>query len=166
MNSNYDARTYSVFGDIGYRVEESDFSFEPFLGVSYIQHKTDRIYETDGVVHREATTKSGIADVGMNIELYTPSMKASDSKVYASFAWNILFKKPDINTPQDIGSGTTKGRVRGTPMASKGFMAGLGVDSNIIGDNVNAQLGYSFSQRAAVGKNRRHSFFAKFTYTF
>ena len=160
MNPEYKAQTYGVFGELGYRVEHEGFAFEPFAGASYIQHNTDAIFEAEGVEHKETKAKTGVSDIGMHLEA---DMGAA-GRMYTTFVFNLLFKKPDIATPQQIGNSRAVS-VRGTPMATKGFTADIGLDTDL-SDNVNALIEYSFSRQVAIGSNKRHSISAKVTYSF
>ena len=52
------AGTAQVFGDLGYRIDAGNFSFEPFAGLAYVNLRTDGFSEAGGAAALSAASQS------------------------------------------------------------------------------------------------------------
>jgi outer membrane autotransporter protein len=151
LNSDYDARTAQIYGDIGYTIDMGGAQFEPFAGLAYVDVDRDGYSESGGVA-----ALSGDSD-NVNATFSTLGLRASTTfdagglavKATGMLGWRHAF---DGVTPTATHSfaGSSPFTVAGVPLAENVAVVELGLETLVSQD---LTLGVSYSGQFGSGFN-------------
>jgi len=126
LNADYDARSWELFGEAGYRFGANRVTAEPFVGVAHQNLETDAFAETGGVAALGAPSQSmstTFATVGVRpvIDL------APNIQVRGMAGWRRAMG--DTDTELTLGfAGSDPFTVTGAPIAESAFVSEFGFD--------------------------------------
>lgn len=143
LSSDYSARTAQVYGDIGYTVDFGGASFEPFVGLAYVNVDSDDYRESGG-----AAALSGSGDnldatfTTLGLRAAT-TFKAGDTLVKATgmLGWRHAFD--DVNpTATHSFAGGSPFTVSGVPLAQDVAVVEAGIET-ALSDSMSVGVSYT-----------------------
>jgi outer membrane autotransporter protein len=143
LTSSYDAASFNVFGELGYRFDFSESSFEPLAGLAYTHLKTDGFSESGGTA---ALTVDGST---MDTTYTTLGMRASHNLdlggvltvARGTLSWLHAFGDVDPTSTARFATGN-RFTVTNTPIARDTALIEAGLDFKL--DNgATVSVGYS-----------------------
>lgn len=163
LTSSYKAHTTQVFGEVGYKVETKVATFEPYLGLAYINHQADGYAEKSGKAALKGSKRKGDATVA------TIGVRASKDvkigKTTAKLTVGVGYRHASNSLPGvtihqfDEGSAFA---VSGAPIARKAVVLEAGVDVPL-SKRANLNVHY---QAQISSRSTQHTVGARFTYKF
>ena len=169
LDSEYVAKTYGSFGELGYQIAIDDYELEPFIGVNYTRHKVEQFAEkqANGSTFStidEQSTLMGVLEVGMHASLPFTAPKLPKTRVTGMISWSISLKDPDIIVPQTVGNSQSVD-IRGVPVSGDGFSLEAGLDFEME-QNKNVNVAFGYSRLGSGDSANKYSLEGKFTYVF
>ena len=169
LASDYYSLSYGLFTQIGFPVQGSDAAFEPFLGVNYMWHKTDAFSEQgDGIRFDLPEKRTTMGSIRLGLHALADSFAfLPNTEVSGGLSWDIALKNPDTAVVQAVGgfNSRAKAEISGAPIGGNSFTLQAGIIHKL-GDSMNLQLDYSFSQSTQVSANSYHGLEARVSYNF
>ncbi len=129
LAADYDARTLQAFGEVGYRIDVTPVSFEPFANLSHIRLRTDGYTEKGGasaLTVESETTNTTFTTLGVRAS--TPlQLGATTANLKGTIGWRHAYG--DI-TPESTQAfiGGTAFTVQGAPIAKDAALLEAGFD--------------------------------------
>ncbi|TCR59429.1 autotransporter domain-containing protein [Bosea sp. BK604] len=163
LQSDYNAGTAQVFGELGYRIELGQASFEPFAGLTYVSLHTDGFNEIGGAAAlsgRGDDTNLGYATLGLRASTAF-ALSGMDLTLRGTLAWRHAFGDVDPATTLAF-SGSNAFTVAGLPIAKNAALVEAGLDLAI---SKNATLGVSYAGQLATD-TQDHTFKANLAVKF
>ena len=163
LESNYNAGTGQIFGEVGYTIEAGPTAFEPFAGLAYVNLDTGGFSEGGGAAalsNNGGATETTFSTLGVRIasDFVFSGIKAS---ARGTLGWRHAFG--DIS--QTVGlsfAGGDSFTVAGVPIAQDTALAEFGLDFDLT-DSATFSLSYS----GQFGEdNQDHSARANFSLRF
>lgn len=158
LKGDYDAGTFQAFGELGYRIDTSSSSFEPFVNLAYINLYTDRFTETGGTAALTSANQS------TDTTLTTFGVRASTSFTLGTITataggtlgWRHAFGDTTPLTTQAFAGGSTF-TVAGIPIAKDAAIVEAGLDLDLtdtvaLGIAYQGQLGSGAQQNGLNAK--------------
>ncbi|WP_086005978.1 autotransporter domain-containing protein [Nitratireductor pacificus] len=129
LSAEYGAGTFQAFGELGYRVETSGLSFEPFVSLAHVSHHADALSERGGAAALE------VAGGSMNTTFTTLGLRAEaeldlasmDVTAYAVAGWQHAFGDKTA-TSVNTFSGGVGFPVAGSAIAGDSLLFEAGLD--------------------------------------
>jgi len=150
LTGDYNAGSFQVFGELGYKVHYGTALFEPYAGLAYVRLKTDSFNET-GQTAAALSVQSGTTDTSFS----TLGLRASTefalgsitATARADLGWRHAYGNiTPISTASFIGSDAFT--VSGLPIAEDAALIEAGLDFKLTED---ATLGISYNGQFASG---------------
>jgi outer membrane autotransporter protein len=150
LTSDYDAGSFQVFGELGYKIHYGKALFEPYAGLAYLRLKTDGFNEKGQTaaalsIHSD-TTDTSFSTLGLraSTEFVLGSITAT---VRTDLGWRHAYGDiTPVSTASFIGSDAFT--VSGLPIAENAALIETGLDFKLTED---ATLGFSYSGQFASG---------------
>ena len=144
LKSGYKARTAQVFGEVGYAIDANGVALEPFAGLAYVNHDSDKAREKGGAGRLEASTEQDVvfSTVGLRVGKSFTLDNGATLTPRGSIGWRHAFgdTKPDADLRfVEGGAGFSNS---GVPIAKDAAVVEAGVDLSI-GEKGKLGLGYS-----------------------
>ncbi|MFV2944995.1 autotransporter domain-containing protein [Pseudomonas japonica] len=144
LKSSYKARTAQVFGEVGYAIDANGVALEPFAGLAYVNHDSDKAREKGGVGRLEANTDQDVvfSTVGLRVGKSFTLDNGATLTPRGSIGWRHAFgdTKPDADLRfVEGGAGFSNS---GVPIARDAAVVEAGVDLSV-GAKGKLGLGYS-----------------------
>ena len=126
LTATYDASSWQVFSEAGYRFDSGDVRIEPFAGISFLQLDTDSYTEAGGSAALTAASDTeSITFTTLGIRF---GHKVSNrTRVYAMAGWQHAFGDVDPTSTFTL-AGSIPFTVAGAPIALDALVLGLGFD--------------------------------------
>ncbi|WP_245150663.1 autotransporter outer membrane beta-barrel domain-containing protein [Pollutimonas harenae] len=152
LSSDYRAGTFQIFGELGYQVDTPHVSFEPFVGLAYINHRTDGYTERGGAAALHSggqTTDTTFMTLGLRGKtgFTLGQMQAS---VYGTLGWRHAFGDTVPTSIHAFSEGDAF-TVAGAPIARNAAVLEAGL-SLAVASNAVLSLSY-MGQLAADAKD-------------
>ncbi len=153
LNADYDAGTFQIFGELGYKIRLPKAVIEPYANLSYVRLRTDG-FDEDG---QTAAALSMTSDT-MSTTFSTLGVRASTgfnlgtipTTARAELGWQHAAGDIDpVSTARFVGSNAFT--VAGAPIAKDTAIIGAGLDFELSKD---ATLGVSYSGQFGSGAQR------------
>lgn len=161
--ADYDAGTTQIFGELGYKIEQGSFDFEPIAGLAYVNLHTDSFTEKGGAA--ALTSQSSDIDATFTtIGLRTSSsfaLATMNASMRGMLGWRHAFGDTTPFAANAFAGGETF-VIAGVPIAKDAAILEAGIDLAV---SSNATLGVSYSGQIA-NDTREHGFKADFTMNF
>ncbi|WP_315922355.1 autotransporter domain-containing protein [Mesorhizobium sp. SP-1A] len=163
LTSSYKAHTTQVFGEVGYKVETKVATFEPYLGLAYINHQADGYAEKGGKAALKGSKRkvdATVATIGVRASKDVKIGK-TNAKVTVGVGYRHASNSlPGVTIHQfDEGSAFA---VSGAPIARKAVILEAGVDVPL-SKRANLNVHY---QAQISSRSTQHTVGARFTYKF
>ncbi|NKC04989.1 autotransporter domain-containing protein [Ochrobactrum haematophilum] len=164
LAGDYDAGSFQLFGELGYKIHYGKALFEPYAGLAYVRLKTDG-FDEKGQTAAALTVQSGTTDTSFS----TLGLRASTEFVLGSITatartdlgWRHAYGDiTPVSTASFIGSDAFT--AFGLPIAEDAALIGAGLDFKLTDD---ATLGISYNGQFASG-SKQHGFNAKLSVGF
>ncbi|MEJ5020659.1 autotransporter domain-containing protein [Ochrobactrum vermis] len=164
LNADYDAGTFQVFGEVGYKLPYNKALFEPYANLAYVRLKTDGFAE-EGLTAAALSVNSDTTDTSFS----TLGLRASTeftletiaTTARADIGWRHAYGDiTPISTASFIGSDAFT--VWGLPIAEDAALLEAGLDFRLTED---ATLGLSYNGQFASGA-KQNGLNAKFSVSF
>ncbi len=163
LSASYDAGTFQVFGEAGYRIETAAATFEPFAGLAYVNLDTDGFGEAGGAAAlgaSGATTDTTFATLGLHAATRF-ALGEMTARAHGTLAWRHAFGDT-VPLSSQAFAGSDAFTVAGTPIAEDAALIEAGLDLAITDS---ATLGLSYAGQIASDA-REHGFNASITVRF
>ncbi|MBA8879712.1 autotransporter domain-containing protein [Phyllobacterium myrsinacearum] len=158
LKADYDAATFQAFGEVGYRIDTSRVSFEPFANLAHVRVKTDGFTEKGGIAGltaRSDTTDTTFTTLGLRAS--TPfSLGATDVEARGTLGWQHAYG--DITPASTLAFATGNAfSTAGVPIAEDTALVEAGVDFRLsrqatLGVSYTGQFGSGLTQNAVDAK--------------
>ncbi|WP_161939611.1 autotransporter domain-containing protein [Paramesorhizobium deserti] len=163
LRADYDAGTFQAFGELGYRIDTSRVSFEPFANLAHIMVKTDGFTEKGGAAAltvESETTDTTFTTLGLRAS--APLMLGSvETQARGTVGWQHAYG--DMAPVSTLAFGTGDAfSVTGIPLAEDTALVEAGLDFKI---SRRATLGVSYTGQFGSDL-RQNAIDAKFTVNF
>ena len=164
LSGDYDAGSFQVFGELGYKVHSGKVLFEPYANLAYLRLKTDG-FDEKGQTAAALSVQSGTTDTSFS----TLGLRASTEFVLGTIAataradlgWRHAYGDiTPVSTASFIGSDAFT--VSGLPIAEDAALVEAGLDFQLTKD---ATLGISYNGQFASGA-KQNGFNAKLSVSF
>jgi outer membrane autotransporter protein len=158
LSADYDAGTFQVFGELGYRVETASASFEPYANLAYVKFDADGFAEEGGA----AALSSG--DQSSDTTFITLGLRASTELTFGAvnvnargaIGWRHAFGDLRPETSLAFAGGSSFA-IEGVPIAKNAALLEAGLDMTV---TENATLGIAYQGQIASDA-QEHGFNAK-----
>jgi len=164
LTGDYNAGSFQVFGELGYKVHYGKALFEPYAGLAYVRLKTDSFNET-GQTAASLSVHSGTTDTSFS----TLGLRASTEFALGSVTATARTDLGWRHTYGDITPVSTASFIRsdaftvsGLPIAEDAALIEAGLDFKLTED---ATLGISYNGQFASGA-KQNGFNAKLSVSF
>ncbi|MGX5710900.1 autotransporter domain-containing protein [Brucella lupini] len=164
LTGDYDAGSFQVFGELGYKIHYGKALFEPYAGLAYVRLKTDG-FDEKGQTAASLSAHSGKTDTSFS----TLGLRASTEFVLGGITatartdlgWRHAYGDiTPVSTASFIGSDAFT--VFGLPIAENAALIEAGLDFKLTED---ATLGFSYNGQFASGA-KQNGFNAKLSVSF
>lgn len=163
LSADYDAGTFQVFGEAGYRVKTGVASFEPFVGLAHVNSDTDGIAEHGHAAALSAnggTTEATFSTLGLKVEADF-AFGTMTAKAHGAVSWRHAFGDT-VPLSTNVFTGGAAFTVAGTPIAEDAAIIEAGLDLAVTDS---ASLGLSYAGQIASDAEE-HGFNARFGIAF
>src|SRR5690606_14251698 len=129
LEGSYDAGTFQIFGELGYKVDAGQAAFEPFVNLAHVRARTDAFTETGGAAALStdrSTTNTTFTTVGVRA---STEFVAGDSlaSLHGMIGWR--HAGGDIDpTIQSTFDGSDVFAITGAPIARNAAVVEAGVN--------------------------------------
>ncbi len=147
LQSDYDAATAQVFGELGYRIDLGRVALEPFAGLAYVHLHSDGFRETGGAAAlsgRGDDTGIGYSTLGLRAST-SLAMQGMDVTLRGALAWRHAFGDVDPTATLAF-AGSNAFTAAGVPIARNAALVEAGFDLAI---SQSATLGVSYTGQLA-----------------
>ena len=163
LRSSYRAGTFQAFGDLGYRIDTSVASFEPFANLAYVSLHTNGFNEQGGAAAlrtRGQTTDITFSTLGLRASA-SFDLAGIDSTVHGSLGWRHAYGDTTPLSTHAFSAGNAF-TVAGVPIAEDAGVIKAGLDMALTS---NAALGLSYDGQIG-SSDQQHGFKANFNVRF
>ena len=163
LSAGYDAGTFQVFGEAGYRFDTRGASFEPFVGLAHVSLHTDSFTENGGAAALGVDSRTTDATF-MTLGLHASTdfeVGGMNATAHGTLGWRHAFGDITPLSTHDFSGGDAF-TVSGVPIAENAALIRAGVDFDITD---NATLGVSYRGQIASDA-QEHGISAKLNMTF
>jgi subtilase-type serine protease len=158
LSADYDAGTFQAFGELGYRLDTTAASFEPYANLAYVKFDADGFAEGGGA----AALSSG--DQSSDTTFTTLGLRASteltfgavNTTVRGAIGWRHAFGDVRPETGLAFAGGSSFA-IEGVPIAENAALFEAGLDVKV---TENAKLGIAYQGQIASDA-QEHGFNAK-----
>ncbi|WP_449415578.1 autotransporter domain-containing protein [Ochrobactrum teleogrylli] len=164
LAGDYDAGSFQLFGELGYKIHYGKALFEPYAGLAYVRLKTDGFDEKGqtaaALVVQSDTTETSFSTLGLraSTEFALGSITAT---ARTDLGWRHAYGDiTPVSTASFIGSNAFT--VSGLPIAEDAALIEAGLDFKLTED---ATLGLSYNGQFASGA-KQNGFNAKLSVSF
>lgn len=132
LSSDYDARTFQAFGELGYRMDTASASFEPYANLAYVNLDADGFTEKGGAAALSSEGRSSdttFTTIGLRASTGL-SLGSVQATARGGLGWRHAFgeRTPGIDVAFTGGSLFA---VEGTPIARDAALIEAGLDMNL-----------------------------------
>ena len=164
LTGDYDAGSFQLFGELGYKVHYGKALFEPYAGLAYVRLKTDGFNEK-GQTAAALSVQSGTTDTGFSTLGLRASTEFALGSITATARTDLGWRHAygditPVSTASFIGSDAFT--VYGLPIAEDAALIEAGLDFRLTED---ATLGISYNGQFASGA-KQNGFNAKLSVSF
>ncbi|MHA6193129.1 autotransporter-associated beta strand repeat-containing protein [Pseudomonas wadenswilerensis] len=164
LKAGYKARTAQVFGEVAYALDAGGVALEPFAGLAYVDHDSDKAREKGGAGRLEASTDQAMtfSTVGLRAGKVFALDNGATLTPHGSIGWRHAFgdKTPDADLRfVEGGAGFSN---QGVAIARDAAVLEAGVDLSI---GQRGKLGVGYSGQLA-SENRDHAVTVSFSLGF
>ncbi|MGH2340282.1 autotransporter domain-containing protein [Segnochrobactraceae bacterium EtOH-i3] len=148
LSADYDAGTFQMFGELGYRWDMAPVSFEPFANAAYVHLDTDSFQETGGVAALSGageSTDTGFTTLGLRAAS-TLGVGPVPVTLKAEAGWIHAYGDVTPESTLSFASGSSAFDVQGAPIARDAAALSAGVDVTLA---KSATLGLSYQGQLA-----------------
>jgi outer membrane autotransporter protein len=164
LSADYDAQTAQVFGELGYRIDTANASFEPFAGAAYVNLHTNGFTEEGGdAALTSSSTNTGVTFTTLGIRAATVfPLGSRQASLHGMLGWRHAFGD---TTPLSrfAFAGGDSFAIAGVPIGKDAAVIEAGLDLAITKE---ASLGISYSGQIADSGTQDHGFNATFSLSF
>ncbi|MDH7785647.1 outer membrane autotransporter protein [Ochrobactrum sp. 19YEA23] len=164
LSGDYDAGSFQLFGELGYKIHYGKALFEPYAGLAYVRLKTDGFNEKSqtaaALAVQSDTTETSFSTLGLraSTEFALGSITAT---ARTDLGWRHAYGDiTPVSTASFIGSDAFT--VSGLPIAEDAALIEAGLDFKLTDD---ATLGLSYNGQFASGA-KQNGFNAKLSVSF
>jgi len=139
LAASYDATSWQLFGEAGYRIERDRTQFEPFAGLSFTQLDTDGFTETGGsaaLTAASSTENTTFSTLGLRMERNV----TEKVRLQGMAGWRHAFGDVDPTTTFTL-PGSTPFTVAGAPIAEDALVIEAGFEVEV-SDGLTLGAGY------------------------
>ena len=147
LKADYDAGTFQVFGDLGYRIDTKVAAFEPFVNLAYVTVNADSFQESGGTAAlsgADASSNNGFTTLGLRAAT-SFGVGTLTATARAELGWLHAYGDVTPEASLAFGSGTPFS-VAGTPIARDAATLAAGLDLKLA---PSATLGLSYQGQFA-----------------
>ncbi|WP_435655765.1 autotransporter domain-containing protein [Brucella pituitosa] len=164
LTGDYDAGSFQVFGELGYKIHSGKALFEPYAGLAYVRLKTDG-FDEKGQTAAALSVQSGTTDTSFSTLGFRASTEFVLGSVTATARTDLGWRHAygditPVSTASFIGSDAFT--VSGLPIAEDAALIEAGLDFKLTED---ATLGISYNGQFASGA-KQNGFNAKLSVGF
>ncbi|MGN7964208.1 autotransporter outer membrane beta-barrel domain-containing protein, partial [Brucella sp. 22210] len=164
VTGDYDAGSFQLFGELGYKIHYGKALFEPYAGLAYLHLKTDGFDET-GQTAAALSVQSGTTDTSFSTLGFRASTEFALGSITATARTDLGWRHAygditPVSTASFIGSNAFT--VSGLPIAEDAALIEAGLDFKLTDD---ATLGLSYNGQFASGA-KQNGFNAKLSVSF
>jgi outer membrane autotransporter protein len=164
LTGDYNAGSFQLFGELGYKIHYGKALFEPYAGVAYLRLKTDSFNET-GQTAAALSVQSGTTDTSFSTLGLRASTEFALGSITATARTDLGWRHAygditPVSTASFIGSDAFT--VSGLPIAEDAALIEAGLDFKLTED---ATLGISYNGQFASGA-KQNGFNAKLSVSF
>ncbi|MEO4040310.1 autotransporter domain-containing protein [Hoeflea sp. CAU 1731] len=160
LAADYDAGSFQLFAEAGYKVAMEQATLEPFAGVSYINLQTDSFAESGGLAALSSPSQS-TSTTFTTLGLRSSMTFASNVHARGMIGWRHAFGDVDPASTMTIGGGSPF-TIVGAPIAQDAAVVEAGID---IKAGQNVMIGASYEGQYGDGAIA-NGFNARFLATF
>jgi len=160
LAADYDAGSFQLFAEAGYKVAMEQATLEPFAGVSYINLQTDSFAESGGLAALSSPSQS-TSTTFTTLGLRSSMTFASNVHARGMIGWRHAFGDVDPASTMTIGGGSPF-TIVGAPIAQEAAVVEAGID---IKAGQNVMIGASYEGQYGDGAIA-NGFNARFLATF
>ena len=139
LTASYDATSWQLFGEAGYRIERSGTQIQPFAGLSFMQLDTDGFTETGGSAALTAasnTESTTFTTLGLRL-----GRQVTDTvRVHGMAGWRHAFGDVDPTATFTL-AGSTPFTIAGAPIAQDALVIEAGFEVEV-SDTLSLSAGY------------------------
>ncbi|PRA52480.1 autotransporter outer membrane beta-barrel domain-containing protein [Ochrobactrum sp. MYb68] len=163
LTSDYDAGTYQAFGELGYRIDTTIASFEPFANLAYVN------LDTDGFTEHGSAAALSVGSQSTDTTFTTLGLRASsnftlggvDLMARGLLGWRHAFGD-NVPVSTQAFTGSDAFTIAGVPIAKDSVVIETGLDLSLA---PTVTLGLSYSGQIASSA-RQHGFKTNFRVRF
>lgn len=147
LKADYDAGTFQVFGDLGYRIDTQVAAFEPFVNLAYVNVNADSFQESGGTAAlsgADASSNNGFTTLGLRTAA-SFGVGTITATARAELGWLHAYGDVTPETSLAFDAGTPFS-VAGTPIARDAATLAAGLDVKLA---PSATLGLSYQGQFA-----------------
>ncbi|MCV9910234.1 autotransporter domain-containing protein [Brucella sp. HL-2] len=164
MTADYDAGSFQIFGELGYKIHYGKALFEPYAGLAYVRLKTDGLDEK-GQTASALSVQSGTTDTSFSTLGFRASKEFVLDSITATARTDLGWRHAygditPVSTASFIGSDAFT--VSGLPIGQDAALIEAGLDLKLTED---ATLGLSYTGQFASGA-RQNGLNAKLSVSF
>ncbi|MGX1786919.1 autotransporter domain-containing protein [Bosea sp. NPDC055332] len=129
LRADYDAGTVQAFGEFGYRIEIGQIAFEPFVGLAYVNLRSDGFTERGGAAALSSAsgdTSLGYATLGLRAAT-TTRLSGMDLTLRGGLGWRHAFGDVDPKLTLAFAEGN-RFTIGGLPIARDAALVEAGLD--------------------------------------
>ena len=152
--ANYGGRTWQAFGELGYRIDSENATYEPFVGLAHVGLYTDGFAERGEAA---ALTSSGqlsrttLAMLGVRLSsVVNLSNTHTPAKLNGKIGWSHAFGATRPRSTHAFAGGN-EFTVKGVPISAGTALVEFGLDLDL-SSNTTLSLSYT-GQLASVGRD-------------
>lgn len=139
LTAGYDATSWQLFGEAGYRIEHGGFAIQPFAGLSFMQIDTDGFNETGGSAALSAAANTE-STTFTTLGLHLGRQLTDTVRLRGMAGWRHAFGDIDPSTTFTL-AGSTPFTIAGAPIAEDALVIGAGFEMSV-SDTVTLGIGY------------------------
>ncbi len=129
LTASYDATSWQLFGETGYRIDRGDTTFQPFAGLSFLQLDTDGYSETGGSAALTAASSTETTTY-TTLGLRLGRQVTGEVRVYGMAGWRHAFGDVDPTTTFTL-AGSIPFTVTGAPIAEDALVVEAGFEVDV-----------------------------------
>ena len=139
LTADYDATSWQVFSEAGYRIDRNDTRIEPFANLSFMQLKTDGYSETGGSAALSAASDTE-STIYTTLGLRLGRQVTDTVRIHGMAGWRHVFGDIDPTTTFTL-AGSTPFTVAGVPIAEDALVIQAGFEVEV-SDSLTFGAGY------------------------
>jgi outer membrane autotransporter protein len=158
LSADYEAGTFQAFGELGYRLDTTSASFEPYANLAYVK------FDADGFAEDSGAAALSVGDQSSDTTFTTLGLRASteltfgavNTTVRGAIGWRHAFGDDRPETGLAFAGGSSFA-IEGVPIARNAALLEAGLDVKV---TENAKLGIAYQGQIASDA-QEHGFNAK-----